>query len=174
MSVQQQAMIPAGPREVYAILADAAALCALSGMGGKAGESEGAEFSAFDGVICGRQVELVPGARLVQAWRFSRWAPGIYTIVRFTLEASPGRGPGGPADNGTLLRVEQAGYPDEADAGGCHETWHDHLSAGWVEFYLAPLARHFEAQAASARAAAADEIASLAHAMNPAGTLRDA
>lgn len=173
MSVQQQAEIPASPREVYDILADAAALCALSGMGGKAGDCEGAEFSAFNGVICGRQVELVPGARLVQAWRFARWAPGIYTIVRFTLEAIPGRGPGGPGDDGTLLRVEQAGYPDEADTGGCHETWHDHLSEGWVEFYLTPLARHFEAQAASARAAAADEIEALAQAVHPAGTRRD-
>jgi activator of HSP90 ATPase len=174
MSVQQQAMIPAGPREVYAILADAGALCALSGMGGTAGRAEGAEFSAFDGAICGRQVELVPGARMVQAWRFSRWAPGIYTIVRFTLEAIPGHGPGGPADSGTLLRVEQCGYPEEADADGCHETWHDHLNSGWVQFYLTPLARHFESQAASARAAAEAEIKSLAQAAHAGGTPHDA
>jgi hypothetical protein len=166
MSVQQQAIIPACPREVFAILADAGAVSALSGMGGKAGIAEGEEFTAFDGAICGRQVELVPGVRMVQAWRFSRWAPGIYTIVRFTLEPVPGRGPGGPGDDGTLLRVEQAGYPDEADADGCHETWHDHLNWGWVAFYLTPLARHFESQAAGARAAAAQEIESLAQAMH--------
>jgi hypothetical protein len=76
MSVQQQATIPASPREVYAILADAGALCALSAMGGEAGSAEGEQFSAFNGAICGRQVELVPGARMVQAWRFARWAPG--------------------------------------------------------------------------------------------------
>jgi hypothetical protein len=174
MSVQQQAMIPAGPREVYAVLADACALSALSGMGGEAATVEGAEFSAFNGAIRGRQVELVPGARIVQAWRFSRWAPGIYTIVRLTLEAVPGRGPGGPGDNGTLLRVEQAGYPDEADADGCHETWHDHLSWGWPAFYLSPLARHFEAQAASARAAAEQQVEALAQASRPAGAPRNA
>jgi hypothetical protein len=174
MSVQQQAMIPAGPREVYAVLADAGALSALSGMAGKAGSAEGAEFSAFDEAILGRQVELVPGVRMVQAWRFSGWAPGIYTIVRFTLEAVPGQGPGGPGDNGTLLRVEQGGYPDEADALGCHDRWHDHLSEGWLKFYLTPLARHFEAQAASARAAADQEIEALAQARHVAGAPRNA
>ena len=89
--------------------------------------------------------------------------------MRFTLEAIPDGGPGGAGDNGTLLRVEQVGYPDEADAGGCHETWHDHLTEGWQMFYLGPLTRHFEAQATSARAAAAAEIESLAQAAHPAG-----
>ena len=41
MSIHQQVTIPASAREIYAILADAAALCALSGMGGTAGRAEG-------------------------------------------------------------------------------------------------------------------------------------
>jgi uncharacterized protein YndB with AHSA1/START domain len=137
MSVQQQAVIPASPAQVYAVLADAEALSGLSGMSGQTGRSEGEEFAAFDGHVTGRQIELVPGERVVQAWRFPVWDPGRYSIVRFTLA---------PEDGGTVLVIDQDGEPYGADAIGCHQTWHDHLDANWPTFYLTPLARHFAAQ----------------------------
>lgn len=138
MSIHQQATIPATPAQVYAILADAEALSALSGMTGKPGYSDGAEFSAFDGHVTGRQIDLVPGQRVVQAWRFPVWEAGRYTIVRFTLESEEG---------GTRLIVDQDGEPEEADTLGCHQTWHDHLDANWRVFYLTPLVKYFGAQA---------------------------
>jgi activator of HSP90 ATPase len=137
MSIQQQATINATPAQVYAVLADAAALSELSGMSGTAGRSAGEQFSAFDGNVVGRQIELVPGERIVQAWRFPVWQPGTYTIVRFTLE---------PGNGGTRLVIDQDGEPDERDALGCHPTWHDHLDANWPTFYLTPLAGHFAAR----------------------------
>jgi uncharacterized protein YndB with AHSA1/START domain len=173
MGIHQQVVIDAYPREVFEALADAGTLSALSGMTGTAGRAEGQEFTAFDGHITGRQIELVPGARIVQAWRFPVWEPGTYTIVRFTLAADPAAAaePAGQrdlADRGkTLLLVEQHGEPEGADGLGCHPTWRDHLNEGWPMFYLTPLARHFEGQAASARAAAAAEIESMATAMRP-------
>jgi uncharacterized protein YndB with AHSA1/START domain len=90
MSITQQALIAAEPAEVYAVLADADALSALSGMSGVPGPSAGEEFSAFDGNVTGRQIELVPGQRLVQAWRFPQFAPGTYSMVSFTLTAEAG------------------------------------------------------------------------------------
>jgi hypothetical protein len=69
---------------VYAILADAAALSALSGMDGKSGLAEGGEFNPFGGRGTGWQVELVSASRIVQVWRIPEWEPGRYTIVRFT------------------------------------------------------------------------------------------
>jgi hypothetical protein len=179
MSVHHQAEVPAAPAEVYELLADAAALSALSRMSGTAGRAAGEEFSAFDGHVTGRQVEMVPGAMLVQAWRFPVWEPGMYTIVRFTLEAAGAAGPlvGTPADSGMRLRlpdaaigtrlcIDQHGEPDEADGLGCHPTWRDHLDSGWLMFYLTPIVRHFT-QVASAKMAAACEIEALADAMRP-------
>lgn len=107
MSVHLEATIPAEPARVYELLADAAALSGLSGKGGAAARSAGAEFTAFDGYVTGRQVELVPGERIVQAWRFPVWAPGVYSIVRFTLAAG---------DGGTILAIDQEGEPAD---------WHD-------------------------------------------------
>jgi activator of HSP90 ATPase len=124
MSIHQQAVIPADPARVYAVLADASALSALSGKTGRPAAA-GEEFSAFDGNVTGRQVELVPGTRIVQAWRFPVWAPGAYSIVRFSLAA---------ADGGTELTIDQHGVPED---------WHDHVTTNWPTFYLTPLTEHF-------------------------------
>ena len=134
MSIHQQAMIPASPEQVYAVLADADALSGLSGLSGKAGRSAGEEFSAFDGNVTGRQIELVPGTRIVQAWRFPRFQEGVYTIVHFTLTA---------AEEGTLLTLDQYGEPED---------WHDHIATNWPTFYLTPLTKHFGARVAQAGA----------------------
>jgi activator of HSP90 ATPase len=128
MSIQQQAMIPASPAQVYAVLADADALSALSGMGGVPGRSAGEAFSAFDGHVTGRQIELVPGERIVQAWRFPAWAPGKYSVVCFTLTAEA---------DGTRLVIDQHGEPED---------WHDHIDTNWPTFYLTPLTAHFSLQ----------------------------
>ena len=128
MSITQQALISAEPAQVYAILADASALSALSGMGGVPGRSAGGEFSAFDGNVTGRQIELVPGERVVQAWRFPQWAPGTYSMVSFTLTAEAG---------GTRLVIDQHGVPDD---------WHDHVDTNWPTFYLTPLTTHYARQ----------------------------
>jgi activator of HSP90 ATPase len=127
MSIHREATIPADPARVYQILADAHALSALSGMSGVPARSAGGEFSAFDGHVTGRQVELVPDERIVQAWRFPLWAPGTYSIVRFTVA---------PQDGGTRLSIDQDGVPAD---------WHEHVYTNWPTFYLDPLVKHFSA-----------------------------
>jgi activator of HSP90 ATPase len=126
MSIHQQVTIPADPERIYQVLADAEALSALSGMGGTMARTEGEEFVAFDGNVTGRQIELVPGVRIVQAWRFPRWEPGQHSLVSFTLTA---------VDGGTRLTIDQHGEPDD---------WHDHIAANWPTFYLTPLMEHFD------------------------------
>jgi uncharacterized protein YndB with AHSA1/START domain len=111
MSIHQEALIKATPLEVYAYLTDGEAFAAATGMAARLEPGAGSEFSIFDGRIEGRQVEVVPGERVVQAWRFGEahpdvWEPGVYSIVRFTLTAggdgsrwrasSPSGAPGSP------------------------------------------------------------------------------
>jgi activator of HSP90 ATPase len=127
MSTHREATIPADPARVYEVLADAQALSALSGKSGAAARSAGEEFTAFDGYVTGRQIELVPGERIVQAWRFPVWTPGTHSIVRFTLTPEGGQ---------TRLAIDQDGEPAD---------WHDHIQANWSTFYLDPLISHFSA-----------------------------
>jgi activator of HSP90 ATPase len=130
MSTHREANIPADPTHVYDVLADAQALSALSGMDGQSAPCAGDEFTAFNGYVVGRQIELVPGERIVQAWRFPVWAPGTYSIVRFSLIPQQGQ---------TRLVIDQDGEPAD---------WHDHIQKNWSTFYLDPINGHFAPTAA--------------------------
>jgi uncharacterized protein YndB with AHSA1/START domain len=93
-------------------------------------DREGARFSLFGDRVEGRQIELVPGERVVQAWRFGSahpdvWEPGVYSIVRFTLK---------PEGDGTRFVIDHTGIPPE---------WADHIESGYPTFYEAPLTRYF-------------------------------
>jgi uncharacterized protein YndB with AHSA1/START domain len=81
----------------------------------------GGEFSLFGGYITGRQIELVPNVRIVQAWRTGSWAPGTYSIARFALA---------PQGGGTLLTFDHTGFP-KGEA--------EHLAQGWNTNYWQPL-----------------------------------
>jgi uncharacterized protein YndB with AHSA1/START domain len=84
----------------------------------------GGAFSIFGGLIVGRQIELVPGTRIVQAWRPAYWEPGVYSIVK--LELSDGGG-------GTKLVLDHRGLPD-----GDGKT----LLDGWSKNYWQPMAKY--------------------------------
>lgn len=111
-----------GADRVFSVLTEAEQFSRMSG-GAPADidASEGGAFSCFGGMIVGRNIECVPGERLVQAWRATNWAPGAYSIVSFSLS---------PEAGGTRLVLEQSGFP-EGQA--------EHLEAGWIANYLDPL-----------------------------------
>ena len=83
----------------------------------------GGAFSVFDGYIVGRQLELVPNERIVQAWRVLNWPRGLYSIARFELS-------------------EQAGVTSIVfDHTGFLKGTAEHLASGWQEHYWDPLTK---------------------------------
>jgi activator of HSP90 ATPase len=77
----------------------------------------GGAFSIFGGHIIGRQIELIPNVRIVQAWRVVDWDPGVYSIAKFELiEEGPG----------TKLVCDHTGFP-KGQA--------EHLAEGWKSHY---------------------------------------
>jgi len=81
----------------------------------------GGAFSLFGGYVTGRQIELVPNERIVQAWRAGSWKPGDYSIAKFEF-AEQG--------SGTKLIFDHRGFPDGAA---------QHLAEGWNVNYWEPL-----------------------------------
>lgn len=118
--------LPASPARVYEALLDARQFAAFSGRPATIDRNTGGAFSLFSDHIIGRNLELVPGQRIVQAWRVVDWPEGTWSIVRFDLVA---RGAG------THLVLTHRAYPDGL---------HDHLAAGWQENYWALLAKYFQ------------------------------
>ena len=123
-SIHQEVLIDATAGRIYDALTDAARFAALTGAPAQIDAEAGGAFSCFGGMITGRNIELVPGQRLVQAWRAGSWPAGTYSIVRFELR---------PEGAATRVVFDQAGFPPEQQP---------HLEAGWQKMYWEPLRKY--------------------------------
>jgi activator of HSP90 ATPase len=83
----------------------------------------GGPFKFFNGFIVGRNLELVPNERIVQAWRVAYWPQGAWSLARFVLVEQ---------GSDTKLIFDHTGFP-KGDA--------DHLLEGWNGNYWQPLAK---------------------------------
>ena len=132
-SIHQETAFKATRKRVYEALTDSKQfnkVIQLSGamqamhLGDKPAEISrevGGAFTLFGGYITGRQVELVPDERIVQAWRTGGWAPGIYSIAKFELVVQ---------GSGTKIVFDHTGFPKgEAEV----------LASGWKAHYWQPI-----------------------------------
>lgn len=134
-AIHMEVSFNAAPARVYDALTDAKQfnkVVQLSesmksiGLGAKPVEMSreaGGTFAAFGGYVTGRQIELVPGQRIVQVWRAGGWDPGVYSIAKFEIAAQ---------GSGTRLVFDHTGFPQGKA---------DHLLAGWKSNYWEPLAK---------------------------------
>jgi activator of HSP90 ATPase len=116
-NIHQEIMFGAPPARIYQALVDSKRFGELTGAPATGDAAEGASFSAFGGHITGRHIELVPGKRVVQAWRAKTWPEGLYSIARFELHTDGA---------GTKLVFDHDGFPSDMA---------EHLSAGWQANY---------------------------------------
>ena len=121
--IHQEITFTAAPTRVYELLVDPAKFAKVTGAPAEGEGREGSAFSSFGGQITGRNVELVAGKRVVQAWRAKAWPEGLYSIVRFELVAS---------GSGTKLVFDHDGFPAEMT---------EHLAKGWQSNYWDPIAK---------------------------------
>jgi activator of HSP90 ATPase len=135
-AIHQEAFFKASAKRVYEALTDAQQFQKLELLSGVMSSLDltakpavisrepGGSFSIFGAYIVGRQIELVPNQRIVQAWRVMSWDPGVYSIARFELTEQ---------GSGTKLVFDHAGFP--VGAG-------EHLAAGWKAHYWEPLEKY--------------------------------
>ncbi len=132
-AIHQEAIFTASRKRVYDALTDAKQFDKVIQLSGvmqtmhlpdkpaEISREEGGAFKLFGGYITGRQVELVPNERVVQAWRTGGWGPGIYSIAKFELVEQ---------GSGTKIIFDHTGFPQgEAEV----------LASGWKAHYWNPL-----------------------------------
>ena len=85
-SLHQEVPFEDTPGRIYDILLDSKQFAACTGMPAEIDPKAGGAFSTFGGMIEGRNIELVSGRRLVQAWRPTHWDAGVFSIVRFDFK----------------------------------------------------------------------------------------
>jgi activator of HSP90 ATPase len=124
ITIHQEIDFTVSPQRVYEALLDPKQFTVFSGRPAEINREAGGAFSLFNGHIIGRNLELVPNQRIVQAWRVVTWPEGAYSIARFDLKT---QGPG------THLVFDHIGFP---------EGLHDHLAAGWEENYWSLLKKY--------------------------------
>ncbi len=123
-SLHQEVHLAASPQRLYDVFLDSKQFAAFTGMPADIDPKAGGALAMFGGLIVGRNVELVPAARIVQAWRATHWGEGVFSIARFDLKS---------AGTGTKLALDHKGFP----AGQF-----DHLDDGWRGHYWEPLAKY--------------------------------
>src|SRR5215813_2299152 len=103
-SIHKEVDLKANQQRVYEALLDAKQFSSFSGRAADIQPEAGGALSCFDGMITGRNVELVTNRRIVQVWRVKLWPEGLYSIVTFELY---------PNGQGTRLTLNHVGFPEE-------------------------------------------------------------
>jgi activator of HSP90 ATPase len=119
--LHQEIDIKASRQRIYDALLDSKQFTGFTGAPAEINREAGGTFSLFGGLIVGRNVELVPKQRIVQAWRPANWEPGLYSLVRFELKDL------GPQ---TRIVLDHTGFPE----GNFR-----HFEYGWYAHYWEPL-----------------------------------
>jgi activator of HSP90 ATPase len=126
-TIHQESDFKAPPVRIYEALLDPKRFAAFTHDTAQMDAREGGVFKLFGGRIEGRNIELVPSQRIVQAWRPSYWDAGVYSIVKFELV---------PRNSGTRVVLDHAGFT-EAEWQGLNE--------GWTSHYWEPLHKYLNA-----------------------------
>ena len=102
-TIKQKVRFNAAPRAVYDLLADSRKRTEVTGRKAAISRHVGGVFSTDNGRVTGVNVDLVPGKRLVQAWRHHDFPDGIYSMAAITLAPT--------ASGGTELVLTHRGVP---------------------------------------------------------------
>ncbi len=128
--------LPASPEAVYEAWLDSAAHSAMTGGEAKIARRVGGGYTAWDGYISGRTLELAPGARIVQSRRTSRFtAADPDSMITVELAATK---------TGARLTLHHRGVPDRQTS---------YEKGGWQKSYFTPMKAYFEREKKKAKPA---------------------
>jgi activator of HSP90 ATPase len=119
--IVQSVKFKASPGELFDMFTNAKKHSAATGAKASVSAKAGAKWTAFEGMILGRNLAVIPKSMIVQAWRASHWkASDLDSILVLNFSKAAG---GGRVD---LVHV---GVPQ-----------HDHkgVTNGWPKYYWKP------------------------------------
>jgi activator of HSP90 ATPase len=124
-TIEQTAFFEASPEEVYAALLDPKKHAEFTGSPATTSARKGASFTAWDGYITGKNLELVRGKKVVQEWKTTEWPDG-YPVSRLEITLAAKKG-------GTELKMVHSSVPAERVAD---------YRGGWKSAYCDPLKKY--------------------------------
>jgi len=124
-TIEHKVLFQAAPKDVYDALMDGKKHSQFTGEPAKMRAKAGAPFTCYGDYITGVTLDLVPGKRIVQAWRSQGWPDGHYSIVTFALSSRAG--------GKTQLHFTHIGVPANDFA---------EKNKGWRTHYWEPLEKY--------------------------------
>jgi activator of HSP90 ATPase len=129
-TIRQTLTIKAKAEDIYDVLMDSDKHAKVTGSPARISDKEGGKFTAWDGYIFGKNLQLVRGKKIVQEWSTTEWPQGYPpSRLEITLTRTAG---------GTKLKMVHSKVPAEQS--------HDYAE-GWKSYYWKPLRTYFEKQA---------------------------
>ncbi len=120
-AIQQRVRFNASPARLFELYMDSRQHSVATHAKAVVSRRPGGRFSAFDGMITGKMLAIVPNRMIVQAWRAKHWKK---TDLDSTLVLTFGE-----TRRGTQIDLVHVSVPD-----------HDHrgVSNGWAKYYWKP------------------------------------
>ncbi len=107
--------------KLYEILMDDAHHSEFTGADARISNEVGGTFTTYDDYATGRNLELIPGRKIVQSWRASDWPEGVESTITYQFEQD--------GDN-AIIHFTQTGVPDNQLTA---------IAKGWPDFYWEPI-----------------------------------
>lgn len=125
-AISQEVVVSASPGEVYSVFMDSVRHAEFTGSEASIDNKVGGSFDVWDGYASGKNIELIPGQKIVQSWRANDWPEGQESEITINLT---------PFDEKTRLLFTQKNIPDDFVAD---------IEEGWRDYYWEPLKEYFE------------------------------
>ena len=125
-SIRISAVIPATPKQVYQAWMSSKGHSAMTGSTAKVTARKGGAFTAWDGYISGKTLELEPDHSIVQSWRTTDFEEAA-ADSRLEISLAETKG-------GTRVTLKHSDIP-AGQASGYRQ--------GWIDYYFAPMKEHF-------------------------------
>jgi len=125
-TVKVSAVIPAPPKAVYDAWLSGKEHSAMTGSAAKGTAKVGSEFTAWEGYISGKNLELKSPSRILQSWRTTEFqADAPDSRLEVLLEEAKG---------GTKVTLVHTDIPQGQAAS---------YRQGWIEYYFEPMKEYF-------------------------------
>ena len=131
-TIQMAAALPASPERLFDMYLDPTEHAAFTGFPVTISGTPGAPFRAFDGVLTGTILQVVPKQLIVQSWRSPHWTEqdiDSTLILTFLPDAGGGR-----------IELVHVNIVERDFAGVSH---------GWEKFYWTPWREYLTKQSAT-------------------------
>ncbi len=122
--IQQSVRFRTAPQKLFEMYLDSKKLSKSTGMPARIGRKVGGRFRAFNGMLEGTNLLIVPGKQIVQLWRATHWKNEDWSILILTFSKVAG---------GAQIDLAHVGVP-AYDQKGVREGWPKYYWRPWKDF----------------------------------------